>query len=173
MHNPNRRSRLPCALAVAGLLVLPLGDTRAQTCPLPATLTPNVPAWFNACTGGNDIMLACGLFPLTGPTTVVRMPLPYPTGRLVVQSLTPGYEPAMFLQRSPCNNTSPCGYAALDTMNLASVDSGDYFLVVGPIYPESAACGQIFITHQLTPQEQELAADGVFRGGNSVPQGLP
>ena len=168
MCRTNRFPRFPSAIVFACLALVATADAGAQTCPAPATLTPNAPQWINTCASGTSLGLVCGVFPVYGPAAIVRMPLPYPVGRLIVQSQTPGYEPAMFLLRSQCTNTAPCGYASVDTLDLRLVDSGDYFLAIAPWYPESAACGQIFVTYALTPQEQTLMLDGVLRGGMSV-----
>jgi hypothetical protein len=108
----------------------------------------------------------------------MRLPLPYPTGIISVQSLTVGYDPAVFLLRSRCDNTAACGTAVdsgvvTDTMDLADVDSGDYFLAIAPMDFGSLACGQVMVTYGRSEEQQVLALDGVFRAGISAPPTNP
>ena len=150
----------------------------AQSCAAPAQLTPNTSQWLDTCQGETGLVLACNVFPLYGRAAIVRMELPYPAGLLEVQSMTVGYDPAMFLLRAACNNSAGCGYATnsgtvVDTMDLALVDSGGYFLAIATPYPGTPDCGQVLVTYWLTPEQQALLQDGVFRGGLSAPPILP
>jgi hypothetical protein len=171
-----RRKRIAdvaAGIALVGFACLTMGRLAAQTCPAPAVLAANTPTGFDTCRGGAGVVIACGAFALTGPATIVRMPLPYPIGRLVVQSGA-GFDPALFLLRSQCGNTAACGYVtdsgiAVDTIDLAEVDSGDYFLAIAPWRWESTPCGQVLVTLELTPQELALTLDGMFRGGLDAP----
>lgn len=150
----------------------------AQSCAAPSPLTPNTSQWLDTCQGETGLVLACNVVPLYGRAAIVRMDLPYPVGLLEVQSTTVGYDPALFLLRSTCNNTAGCGYASnsgtvLDTMDLAVVDSGSYFLAIATPYPGTPDCGQVVVTYRLTPEQQALLQDGVFRDGLSAPATLP
>lgn len=149
-------------------------ETNAQICAAPAVLAVNTPTVLDTCQGDSGLVFACGLFSLTGPAAVVRLQLPYPVGFVSVQSLTPGYDSVMFLLRSHCDGWATCGMAVdsgivVDTMDLAEVDSGDYFLVIAPMDFKSSPCGQVMVTYGMTPEQQALALDGVFRGGISAP----
>lgn len=172
MNTGHSLSLLPSGIVLGAALVI--GPAGAQTCAAPSVLTVNESSFFNTCLSDSSLVLACGAFPLNGPAVVIRMPLPYPTGQISVQSLSVGYDPALFLLRSQCGNSAPCGYAVdsgivVDTLDLAQVDTGDYFLAIAPISFESGSCGQILVTHSMTPQQQALARDGVFRSGISAP----
>jgi hypothetical protein len=154
------------------------GEAGAQVCAAPAVLTVNTPILLDTCQGDSGLVVACSLFPLTGPAAVVRLPLPYPAGLVSVQSLTTGYDPVLFLLRSHCDNSAPCGMAVdsgivVDTMDLTDVDSGDYFLAIAPMDFNSSPCGQVMVTYSMTPEQQALAHDGVFRGGISAPPANP
>ncbi|MEO5626836.1 MAG: hypothetical protein ABIQ70_12580 [Dokdonella sp.] len=150
------------------------GEAGAQTCAVPAVLAVNTLTALDTCQGDSGLVIACSLLALTGPAAVVRLQLPYPVGLVTVQSLTAGYDPAMLLLRSHCDNSAPCGMAVdsgiiVDTMDLAEVDSGDYFLAIAPIDFNSSSCGQVMVTYSMTQEQQALALDGVFRGGLSAP----
>jgi hypothetical protein len=178
MRRCRRFARVVMGAAILQLAFLASGQATAQTCPAPAALTANTPSWFDTCRGDASVLTACGAFALTGPATIVRMPLPYPMGRLVVQSISAGFDPALFLLRSHCASTAACGYVAdsgsvVDTIDLVEVDSGDYFLAVAPWQVPSTYCGQILVTLDLTPQELALTRDGVFRGGLDAPPASP
>lgn len=166
-------SLFPSGIVLGAAMVV--GQAGAQTCAAPSVLTVNESTFFNTClSGDNSLVVACGMFALTGPALVIRMPLPYPIGQISVQSASAGYDPALFLLRAQCGNNAPCGYAVdsgsvVDTLDLAQVDSGDYLLAIAPFHFESSSCGQILVTHSMTPQQQALARDGVFRGGTSAP----
>lgn len=153
-------------------------EAGAQTCASPPLLAVNTPQWLNTCQGDSGLVMACHLFALTGPAGVMRIQLPYPVGLLSVQSMTAGYDPAFFLLRSQCSNSAFCGMAAdsgivVDTLNLSEVDSGDYFLGIAPIHFDSIPCGQVIVTHSMTPQQQALTLEGLFRGGISAPSANP
>lgn len=170
LRRRERIADLAASVVLAGFTCLTMGPLAAQTCPAPAVLTANTPTGFDTCRGDTGIVVACGAFTLTGPAAIVRMPLSYPMGRLVVQSGSAGFDPAVFLLRSHCANGAACGYVAdsgiaMDSIDLAEVDSGDYFLAVAPWHGDSLPCGQILVTLELTPQELALTLDGVFRGG--------
>ena len=153
-------------------------EANAQICAAPAVLAVNAPIVLDTCQGDSGLVVACGLFPLTGPAAVVRLPLPYPAGLVSAQSLTAGYDPVLFLLRSHCDNSAPCGMAVdsgivVDTMDLTDVDSGDYFLAIAPMDFNSGPCGQVMVTYSMTPEQQALALEGVFRGGISAPPANP
>ena len=148
----------------------------AQTCAAPAPLTPNTPQFINTCSGEN-LGFAC-LSKLEGPAGIAQMTLPYPVGELTVQSLTGGYDPALFLLRSECSSSAFCAWAVdsgidVDTLDLAQVDSGDYFLVIAPAYPVTPSCGVVAVTVHLTPEQEALMLDGVFRAGIDAPPANP
>ncbi|MEO7757568.1 MAG: hypothetical protein ABIS07_13390 [Dokdonella sp.] len=154
------------------------GDAGAQVCAVPAVVAVNTSIGLDTCQGDSGLVIACALFPLTGPAAVMRLQLAYPVGLVSVQSITLGYDPAMFLLHSRCDNAAACGTAVdsgvvVDTMDLAEVDSGDYFLAIAPINFDSISCGQVIVTYSMTAQQQALALDGVFRGGISAPPANP
>jgi hypothetical protein len=168
--------RCACAVVITAAMI-PI-DAGAQTCAFPTPLAANVTAVFDTCQGDSGLVVACNMFALTGPAAVMRLPLPYPTGIISVQSLTVGYDPAVFLLRSRCDNSAACGTAVdsgvvTDTMDLADVDSGDYFLAIAPMDFGSLACGQVMVTYGRSEEQQVLALDGVFRAGISAPPTNP
>jgi len=168
--------RLVAAIALGAATVAT--DASAQTCAAPLALVANTSTVLDTCQGDGTLVAVCSMFPLTGPAAVVRLPLPYPTGSVSVQSLTAGYDPALFLLRSHCDSSAACGTAVdsgvvTDTMDLSGVDSGDYFLAIAPIDFASLTCGQVMVTYGMTAEQQALALDGVFRGGISAPPGNP
>ncbi len=123
-------------------------------------------------------MYVCGAILLEGPALVAHLQLPYPVGQVTVQSLTANYDPALFMLSSQCSNNSPCGQAVYnglqtETLDLTTVDSGDYFLVIAPFFPESTNCGQILVTYSMTQAEVALAQEGLFRGGVSTGSLVP
>ena len=153
-------------------------DVGAQTCAAPLALAANVSTVLDTCQGDSTLLAVCGMFPLSGPAAIMRLPLPYPTGSVSAQSLTVGYDPALFLLRSRCDGSAACGTAVdsgvvTDTMDLTGVDSGDYFLAVAPIDFASLSCGQVMVTYGMTAEQQALALDGVFRSGISAPPTNP
>ncbi|MBL0163826.1 MAG: hypothetical protein IPP82_09355 [Xanthomonadales bacterium] len=167
------------------LLLLMLGATMttgqasAQICALPGILTPNTSFAMDTCTGEQFLPVACGLFVLSGPAAIFHLPLAYPIGTISVQSLNVQYDPAVFLLQSHCNSNVQCGMAvdsgqAMDVLNLAEVDSGDYFLAIAPMETSnSIPCAPVIITYSVTAAEQAIALDGVFRAGLSAPPTVP
>lgn len=153
-------------------------EAGAQTCASPSLLTVNTSQWLNTCQGDGGLVIACYSFALTGPAGVMRIQLPYPVGQLSVQSMSVGYDPVLFLMHSQCSSSASCGTIVdsgivIDTLDLAEVDSGNYFLTIAPIHFDSSPCGWVIATYSLTPQQQALALDGVFRGGISAPSPNP
>ena len=171
-------SLLRCAPARLLGAAMVATDTGAQTCAAPPALAINVSIVLDTCQGDSGLIAVCNMFPLTGPAAIMRLQLPYPTGFVSVESLTAGYDPALFLLRSRCDNSAACGTAVdsgvvTDTMELSEVDSGDYFLAIAPMDFASLACGQVMVTYGMTAEQQALALDGVFRGGISAPPTNP
>ncbi|MEO6689901.1 MAG: hypothetical protein ABIS07_03235, partial [Dokdonella sp.] len=153
-------------------------EVGAQVCAVPAVVAVNTSIALDTCQGDSGLVIACALFPLTGPAAVVGLQLAYPVGLVSVLSLTPGYDPALFLLRSHCDNSAACGMAVnsgvvVDTMDLGEVDSGDYFLAIASADFDSISCGQITVTYSMTAQQQALALDGVFRSSISAPPANP
>lgn len=171
------RFALRCLFLVLGT-GMTVGQAGAQVCAVPLSLAPNTPTWINTCQGEQGIVIACALFPLRGPAGVVRMSLPYPVGTVTAQSINGDYDPSVFMLRSQCSNNAGCGMMVdsgpvVDTLNLSELDSGEYFMVIAPYYFTSSACGQVIVTYNLTPAQQALMLDGVFRGGISAPTPFP
>ena len=161
------RARLVAALA-AGVLA-PGGHALAQTCAAPAQLSANTVYIFDTCQGETQLQLACGVFPLAGPATVASLDLPYPAGEISIQSQWGGFTPDAFLLRTGCDIDAPCSAAAwinpTGSIDLSSVESGRYFLVVAADATSTIACGPVTITVLLTPEQEALQLDGVFRSG--------
>ena len=148
-------------------------DAAAQSCAAPLSVAPNTPYLFDTCSGDVGLRVACGMFELTGPAGIVRLDLPYPTGTLVVTPFSATYDPALFLLQARCNGTAWCGAVADDapqggseSLDLGAVDSGEHYLAIGTWYdPTAAPCGPVMISYNLTPEQQALANDGLFRSG--------
>ncbi len=176
MHLP--RIRLASGLLLGAALLA--SEASAQTCPAPTALAINQSTWIDTCFADTSLVVVCQMFELSGPAGVARVILPYPVGRISVQSMTGGYDPVLFLLRSQCNNSSSCGMAVdsgfvIDTLELREVDSGDYYLAIAPMagFSQSVPCGQVLVTYSMTAAEQALTLDGVFRGGISAPSSNP
>lgn len=175
-RRPARVGRACLALAAAGFAVA--GLARAQTCAAPLPLAANAPQWLDTCRGDLSLTQVCGLFALQGRAGVLRVELPYPMGTLTVRSLAPGYDPSLFLLRGACNGSAPCAALAetgieTDTLDLSQIDSGGYYVVIAPLLPDLISCGQVQVTHHLTPAQQALMADGIFRSVISAPTTTP
>jgi hypothetical protein len=168
--------RLAPSLVLGAAMVA--ADASAQTCAAPLALAANTSTVLDTCQGDSTLLAVCSLFALSGPAAVMHLPLPYPTGSVTVQSLTVGYDPALFLLHARCDGSAACGAAVdsgvvTDTMDLSGVDSGDYFLAIAPMDFASISCGQVMVTYGMTAEQQALALDGVFRGGISAPPTNP
>lgn len=169
--NPSTISR-----CLSAALLLAAADTVAQTCAAPLAIAPNTPYFIDTCLADSSLVLACQMFALLGPAGIVRLNLPYPAGTLVVTPMTVDYDPALFLQQWQCGNSAWCGAAVDDvfqggteSMDLSGVDSGEYFLAISTWYdPGAAPCGRVTVSYNLTPEQQALVNDGVFRGGTSA-----
>jgi|GEM_PF-1759259 len=162
-------ARLVAALA-AGVLA-PGGHALAQTCAAPALLSANTVYMFDTCQGETQLLLACGLVPLAGPATVVKLDLTYPAGEISIQSGNAAYAPAAFLLRADCNGYAPCSAAAwvdpVGSIDLSSVESGRYYLVIAADGTSPVACGPVMVTAFLTPEQEALGLDGIFRSGTA------
>jgi hypothetical protein len=163
-------SRLHAALA-AGLLAS-AGPTIAQTCATPWAIMSNTAYTFDTCQGETNLVLACGVIPLAGRATVVGLNLPYPAGSVSVLSLDANYQPMAFLLRASCSDSATCadvvmpGPGMVGTINFSSLDSGSYFLVVAAdANTTGISCGHIFVTANVTPEQEGLMYEGVFRSG--------
>lgn len=146
----------------------------AQTCPVPALLSANVTQAFDTCQGDSGLAFVCGLFPLAGPATVVRLELPYPVGEISVQSMDAGFQPSAFLLQARCRGDVPCsavagtGPGSTGAINLSAIDSGSYFLVVAAAdFAEGAGCGHVAVTANISTEQEVLERDGVFRSGSA------
>ncbi|MBA8887561.1 hypothetical protein FHW12_001775 [Dokdonella fugitiva] len=166
MHLPS----LCCATACA----LSCGHAAAQTCASPSAITSNTPIAFDTCQGESSLALACGVVPLAGPATIVRLDLPYPEGRVSIQSMDANYAPTAFLFHARCADDAPCSAAAWSgpgtagTIDLSPLDSGAYFLVVAAdANAPGASCGQIVVTADVTPAQQALVEEGIFHSGSA------
>lgn len=171
-------SCLASGTLLACLSIASIKEAGAQICAMPATLTVNSTQWFDTCQGESSLVLACGTISLYGPAVIVHMPLPYPIGRISVQTLFGNFDPAIFMLRSECSNSASCGQFAdtgllVDTLDLATLDSGDYFLAIAPPNPSVGNCGQILVTYSMTAAEAALAQEGLFRGGGSTGSLVP
>jgi hypothetical protein len=161
------------ATTIAGVLsVLPATSALAQTCATPMAISANTAFVTTTCNGDTSLQLACGVIPLAGPATVVDVNLPYPSGSITIQSLDVNYQPTAFLLHADCDDSAPCS-DAVDasiggTIDLSTLDSGHYFLVVAASEPAPGAnCGAVSITVNLTPEQEAGMLDGVFRSGSA------
>lgn len=165
-----RRRLLACATA----WVLSAGHAAAQTCASPSAITSNTPTMFDTCQGESSLVLACGVVPLAGPATVVRLDLPYPEGHVSIQSMDANYAPAAFLFHARCDNDAPCSAVAWSSagsvgmIDLSPLDSGGYFLVIAAdANTPGASCGPVLVTADVTPEQQALLEEGIFHNGNA------
>ncbi len=163
-------------LALAAFALSPAGSATAQSCAAPLVLAANTLHVLDTCDGDPGVPLACGGLFLTGPAAIVDLDVPYPAGRIVVQQHDVHYEPVVFLFRAdlPCAGNAPCpaadwvGPGHPGVIDLATVDSGHYRLAIATdLPPPWHACGHVLVTWQVTPEQQALMHEGVFRGGNT------
>lgn len=173
MHDPVRsHPRDSFRSTVAVLLSLLAGNAAAQSCAAPAPLIANGTQFLNTCNGDASLLTACwSTFALAGRAGVLSLSLPYPAGTLTVTPQNVGYDPAVFLLPSRCNNEAGCAAAVDDagpgsseTLSLDRIDSGDYYLVIAPLQPSLVDCAQVMVSYSVTPQQQGLVAEGLFRG---------
>jgi hypothetical protein len=169
-----RKRALLAGVTFAAAIALPVDRLLAQMCSAPAVIGPNTSNVFDTCQGDHELVLACGIFPLDGPATVILLDLPYPVGEVSAQSLDINFQPTMFLLQAECNDSAPCNAVARSgpgspaTIDLSTIDSGRYFLVVaaygnaGPL-----SCGPVNVTATLTADQEALETEGVFRAGNA------
>lgn len=142
----------------------------AQTCASPWAVAANTTYAFDTCQGDTSLSLACGVIPLAGAATVVSLDLPYPAGSVSVQSMDANYSPTAFLLRASCNSGASCSDAVaaspgtVGTIDFSRLDSGRYFLVVAAdANAGGASCGHVAVTVHVTPEQEELMRQGVFR----------
>ncbi len=156
------------AIAFTGVLcALSAAPALAQTCAAPIAPMANTTYAFDTCTGDINLQLVCGIFALSGPATVFDLNLPYPAGTVTMQSMNVNFVPDAYLIRMPCNGMSPC-YAATDaTIDLSTLDSGHYLLVVTASQVSQSTCGQAMVTFNLTTEQQAGMLEGVFRSGGT------
>lgn len=172
MHLTVRSRRDVGAAAVAVLLSLPLADAGAQSCAAPTPLVANGMQFVNTCFGDASLVAACwSTFALAGRAGVLTLSLPYPAGTITVTPQNVGYDPAVFLLPMRCNSTAGCatavdssGPGVSESVSLSRVDSGNYYLVIAPLQPALVDCGQVMVSYGVTPQQQGLIAEGLFRG---------
>lgn len=173
MHDPARScSRNSVVPAIALLLSLLTGNAIAQSCAAPTPLIANGTQFLNTCNGDASLLTACwSTFALAGRAGVLSLALPYPAGTLTVTPQNVGYDPALFLLPSRCNNTAGCaaaiddvGPGSSETLSLDRIDSGNYYLVIAPLQPSLVDCAQVMVSYSVTPQQQGLIAEGLFRG---------
>jgi hypothetical protein len=170
---PPKAKGFACAM-FAAVGMFPAHGTLAQSCSAPAVLSPNTSYVFDTCQGDRDLVLACGVFPLAGPATVVQLDLPYPVGEVQVQSLDIGFQPAVFLLQAACRNDAPCNAVATTgpgragVIDLSTIDSGNYFLVIAAEGSAGdPACGPVNVGVYVTADQGELESEGMFRSGNA------
>jgi hypothetical protein len=161
---------LSCVAACA----LGAGPAAAQTCASPSAIASNMPTVFDTCQGESSLVLACGVIPLAGPATVVGLNLPYPEGDISIQSMDANYAPTAFLLRARCANDAPCSAVAWSpagiagSIDLSSLDSGSYFLVIAADANASgASCGPVLVTANVTTEQQALFKEGIFHSGSA------
>lgn len=167
-----RRPAARIALVLACLA--PAGFAVAQTCAAPSQIAANTAYAFDTCQGDSSLQLACGVFPLAGPATVVELHLPYPAGSISVQSMRSDYEPYAFLVHADCDGSAPCSAGvfsppgSIGLIDLSLLDSGRYYLVIAAADgTNGTACGPILVSADLTPAQEALMQEGVFRSGNA------
>ncbi len=178
MHLTVRFCRRVGAAAVAVLLSLPIADAGAQSCAAPTPLVANGTQFVNTCSGDASLVATCwSTFALAGRAGVLSLSLPYPAGTITVTPQNVSYDPAVFLLPIRCNSTAGCATAVDsvgpglgESLGLGSVDSGNYYVVVAPLQPSLVDCGQVMVSYSVTPQQQGLIAEGLFRG---TVNGLP
>lgn len=159
-------------IAVVGFVLA--GSAGAQTCVVPANLVPNQMFSLDTCQGDSDLLFVCGVqVALTGPALIVRLDLPYPVGRIAVQSLDANFNPSVFLLRSQCRKEAMCDAvefqspAPVTEIELANVDSGSHFLVVAPALGDmvGASCGAVQVHWSVEQQDVPFLHDGIFHSG--------
>lgn len=87
-------------VAILTAIGLPFADPAdAQTCNTPIPLIGEHIV-IDTCEGDTNLPVVCnGAVPLTGPALVMSVHLPYPNGRLQVQSMDAGLDAAAFFCR--------------------------------------------------------------------------
>lgn len=166
--------RLAARITLVLACLVPAGAATAQTCAAPLQITANTAYAFDTCQGDSSLLLACGVFPLGGPATVVGLDLPYPGGSISVQSMQASYEPYAFLLHADCNAGAPCSAAAfspagsIGLIDLSPLDSGRYYLVIAAAQgTNGTSCGPVLVSASVTPEQEALIQEGVFRSGNA------
>lgn len=160
--------------AVALAAWVPAVPALAQTCTTPMVIPANSERLFDTCEGETDLALACDVVPLAGPATIVLLDLPYPAGHVSIRSLDIGFQPMAFLLRADCDGHAPCSAGAgagtdgnID-IDLSPLDSGRYFLAISVAGTSTGpACGHVAVTATVTPEQDALMREGVFRGGSA------
>jgi hypothetical protein len=163
-------TRSPTAIAlVAGLLALSGASALAQTCAAPIVPFANTMHSINTCDGDTSLPLVCGAFPLSGPATIFDLYLPYPAG-FITMVPDGNFDPVAFLLQAPCSESAPC-YDSADAysspIDLSTLDSGHYLLVVTASEFSPMSCGVVSVWFDLTPEQEAGMLDGVFRSGSA------
>lgn len=167
-------------VAILTAIGLPFADPAdAQTCNTPIPLIGE-PIVIATCVGDTNLPVVCnGAVPLTGPALVMSVHLPYPNGRLQVQSMDAGLDAAAFLLQGPCYSDAFCvaaeeasGPGGTASIELDELDSGDYFLVIAPYDDGSPgpACGPVAVSWIGNPSSP---LDGLFRSNFTPTLDLP
>lgn len=166
--------RLAACITPALACLAPAGLAFAQSCAAPLQIAANTAYAFDTCQDDSSLQLACGVFPLAGPATVVELHLPYPAGTISVQSMQSDYEPYAFLMHADCDGNAPCSAGAfsppgsIGLIDLSPLDSGRYYLVIAAAGgTNGASCGAVLVSADLTAAQETLVQEGVFRGGNA------
>lgn len=153
---------------------VPAAPALAQTCTTPTVIPANSERLFDTCEGETDLAFACDVVPLAGPATIVLLDLPYPAGHVSIRSLDIDFQPMAFLLRADCDGHAPCSAGAradadgnID-IDLSPLDSGRYFLAIAAAgTPTGSTCGHVAVTATVTPEQDALMREGVFRSGSA------
>lgn len=161
---------------LAGATFALAGPAHAQSsCAVPLQLVPNTAYPLDTCRGERQLATACHWNePLPGPVAIVQFDLPYPAGAVSVQSTLDRTD--LYLMRERCSGTAFCSVrsgsdvlGAAASIDFSTIDSGRYFLAIATWQGFAAGddCGLVWATWNVSPEQETLLRNGVFRGGNA------